>query len=43
VGHPFTYRGIKLQFVGEQSSVLTQANGIQDSPIRFGVVAKVIE
>jgi hypothetical protein len=40
---PFIYNGVKLQFIREQNSIQMLSSRMQDSPIRFGVVAKVAE
>ena len=40
---PFTYGGVKLKFVSERDSAMMVMGRQQDSPIRFGVLAKVID
>jgi hypothetical protein len=40
---PFFYDGVNLQFIKERDSVMMLMGRAQDSPIRFGVVAKVLE
>ena len=39
---PFTFEGVRLQFVSEQNSAM-MVMGRPDSPIRFGVLARVLD
>jgi hypothetical protein len=39
---PFVYNGIQMQFISEKNSVLIEVSRLQDSPIRFGVLAKIL-
>src|ERR1700730_14662634 len=43
LGTPFIYKGVKMQFVREKNSAMLEISRQQDSPIRYGVVAKVLE
>jgi hypothetical protein len=40
-GAPFTYKGVKLRFVSERNSALMDISRVKDSPIRYGVLARV--
>jgi hypothetical protein len=41
-GAPFVYNGVRLQFVTERTSAM-MVMGRTDNPIRFGVIARVLE
>ncbi len=42
-GSPFTYSGIRMLFVSEKESIMMLVGRQKDSPIRFGVTARVME
>jgi hypothetical protein len=42
-GASFSYNGVRLQFISERTSTMLDIARAQDSPIRYGVLARVLE